>query len=34
MLKVSGLDRTTISRMESGRAATLLTLIQVLRAFG
>lgn len=30
--KTSGLDRTTISRMESGRAATLLTLIQVLRA--
>lgn len=28
----SGLDRTTISRMESGRAATLLTLVQVLRA--
>lgn len=32
LAKTSGLDRTTISRMESGRAATLLTLIQVLRA--
>jgi len=29
---VSGLDRTTISRMESGRAVNLLTLVQVLRA--
>jgi len=28
---MSGLDRTTISRMESGRSATLLTLIQILR---
>ncbi|MFA5781319.1 MAG: helix-turn-helix transcriptional regulator [Bacteroidales bacterium] len=28
----SGINRTTISRMESGRAATLLTLVQVLRA--
>ena len=28
----SGLDPATISRMESGRAATLLTLVQVLRA--
>jgi len=28
----SGLNRVTISRMESGRAATLLTLVQVLRA--
>lgn len=28
----SGIDRTTISRMESGRAATLLTLVQILRA--
>jgi transcriptional regulator with XRE-family HTH domain len=28
----SGLDRTTISRMEAGRAATLLTIVQVLRA--
>lgn len=34
LAKKSGLDRTTISRMESGRAATLLTLIQVLRALG
>jgi transcriptional regulator with XRE-family HTH domain len=32
LAKTSGLDRTTISRMESGRAATLLTLVQVLRA--
>jgi len=29
---IAGLDRTTISRMESGRAVTLLTLVQVLRA--
>ena len=28
----SGLNRVTISRMEGGRAATLLTLVQVLRA--
>ncbi len=28
----AGLDRTTISRTEAGRAATLLTLVQVLRA--
>jgi len=28
----SGLDRTTISRMESGRPVSLLTLVQVLRA--
>jgi len=28
----AGLDRTTISRMESGRAVNLLTLVQVLRA--
>lgn len=28
---MSGLDRTTISRMESGRSATLLTLVQILR---
>ena len=28
----SGLDRTTISRMESGRSVSLLTLVQVLRA--
>ena len=30
--KISGLDRTTISQLENGRAATLLTLVQVLRA--
>ncbi|MFZ4591406.1 MAG: helix-turn-helix domain-containing protein [Ignavibacteria bacterium] len=29
---LSGIDRITISRMESGRAVTTLTLIQVLRA--
>lgn len=29
---MSGLDRTTISRMESGRSATLLTIVQILRA--
>jgi len=29
---IAGLDRTTISRMESGRAVNLLTLVQVLRA--
>ena len=28
----SGLNRTTISRLEAGRAATLLTVVQVLRA--
>lgn len=28
----SGLDRTTISRMESGRSVSLLTFVQVLRA--
>ncbi len=28
----SGLNRVTISRMEAGRAATLLTIVQVLRA--
>ena len=28
----AGLDRTTISRMEAGRAATLLTFVQILRA--
>jgi transcriptional regulator with XRE-family HTH domain len=28
----AGVDRTTVSRMESGRAATLLTLVQILRA--
>jgi len=32
LAKRSGINRVTISRMESGRAATLLTLIQVLRA--
>lgn len=30
--EMSGLDRTTISRMESGRAVNILTLVQVLRA--
>jgi transcriptional regulator with XRE-family HTH domain len=30
--KISGLDRTTISQLENGRAATLLTLVQILRA--
>jgi len=30
--KMSGLNRVTISRMEAGRAATLLTIVQVLRA--
>ena len=29
---LSGVNRTTISRMEAGRAATLLTVVQVLRA--
>lgn len=29
---IAGLDRTTISRMESGRAVNLLTLVTVLRA--
>ena len=29
---MAGLNRVTISRMESGRAATLLTVVQVLRA--
>lgn len=28
----TGLDRVTISRMENGRAATLLTVVQILRA--
>lgn len=28
----AGLDRVTISRMENGRAATLLTVVQILRA--
>ena len=28
----SGLDRTTISRMESGKSVSLLTLVQILRA--
>ena len=28
----SGLDRSTISQLENGRAATILTLVQVLRA--
>jgi len=30
----SGLSRITISRMEGGRAATILTIVQVLRALG
>ena len=32
LANLSGLNRVTISRMEAGRAATLLTIIQVLRA--
>ncbi|MBL7996016.1 helix-turn-helix transcriptional regulator [bacterium] len=32
LARMAGVDRTTISRMEAGRAATLLTLVQVLRA--
>jgi transcriptional regulator with XRE-family HTH domain len=32
LAKRSGLNRVTISRMESGRAVTLLTLVQTLRA--
>lgn len=30
----AGLDRTTIVKLEAGRAATLLTIVQVLRALG
>ncbi|MBS1545770.1 MAG: helix-turn-helix transcriptional regulator [Bacteroidetes bacterium] len=30
----AGLDRTTIVKLEAGRAATLLTFVQVLRAMG
>lgn len=30
----SGLDRSTIAKLEGGRAATLLTIIKVLRAIG
>jgi transcriptional regulator with XRE-family HTH domain len=30
----AGLDRTTIVKLEAGRAATLLTVVQVLRAIG
>lgn len=30
----AGLDRTTVVKLEAGRAATLLTLVQVLRALG
>jgi putative transcriptional regulator len=30
--EISGLNRVTISRMEAGRAATLLTTVQILRA--
>jgi len=32
LANLSGLNRVTISRMEAGRSATLLTIIQVLRA--
>jgi DNA-binding XRE family transcriptional regulator len=32
--KRAGLDRTTIVKLEAGRAATLLTVVQVLRAIG
>ncbi len=32
LAEMSGLNRITISRMEAGRAPTLLTLVQVLRA--
>lgn len=32
LAQLSGLDRSTISQLENGRAATLLTLVQVLRA--
>ncbi|MDP2364385.1 MAG: helix-turn-helix transcriptional regulator [Ignavibacteria bacterium] len=32
LAKLSGLNRVTISRIEAGRSATLLTIIQVLRA--
>ncbi len=32
LAKVTGLDRITISRFENGRAATLLTVVQILRA--
>lgn len=30
----AGLDRTTVGKLEAGRAATLLTVVQVLRAIG
>ncbi len=32
LARIAGLNRVTISRMESGRAATILTVVQVLRA--
>jgi transcriptional regulator with XRE-family HTH domain len=32
LAEMSGVNRITISRMESGRAATMLTIVQVLRA--
>jgi transcriptional regulator with XRE-family HTH domain len=32
--KRAGLDRTTVVKLEAGRAATLLTVVQVLRAIG
>lgn len=31
--EITGLDRVTISKVENGRAATLLTFVQLLRAF-
>jgi transcriptional regulator with XRE-family HTH domain len=34
LAEISGVNRVTISRMESGRPATLLTLVQILRALG
>jgi transcriptional regulator with XRE-family HTH domain len=32
LARIAGLDRTTVSQLENGRAATLLTFVQVLRA--
>ncbi len=34
LAELAGLNRVTISRMEAGRAATMLTVVQVLRALG
>ncbi|MFH2037335.1 MAG: helix-turn-helix transcriptional regulator [Candidatus Zixiibacteriota bacterium] len=34
LAEISGVNRVTISRMEGGRAATLLTIVQILRALG